>query len=93
MCLCPYYRGTVEPLFNGHFGTSKMSLRKEVPFIERVNLHTVACSWDLCGAHYREVVHCRECPLMEVPLYPYVLIIEVALCPYYRGVLIHISSN
>ena len=26
---------TVEPLFNGHLGTSKVSLRKEVPFIER----------------------------------------------------------
>ena len=31
-------------LFNGHFGTSKESLRKEVPFIERsiYNVYTVA---------------------------------------------------
>ena len=35
---------TVEPLFNGHFGTSKVSLGNEVPFIERpiyTQLHVV----------------------------------------------------
>ena len=35
---------TVEPLFNGHFVTNKVSLRNEVPFRERsiyTQLHTV----------------------------------------------------
>ena len=35
-------RHTVKPLFNGHFGTSKVSLRKEVAFIERSILYTAA---------------------------------------------------
>ena len=47
-----------------------MSLGKEVPFRE-VNLYTAPCSWDLCCVRYKEVVRCRECPLMEVPLYLY----------------------
>ena len=44
VCLLPQNCYTAEPLFNGHFGTSKVSLRKEVPFIERsiyTQLHVV----------------------------------------------------
>ena len=63
---CTHYSTTVEPLFNRHFGNSSV-LRKRGALYREVNLYTAACSWDLCGVRYREVVRCGECPLMEVP--------------------------
>ena len=45
-----------------------MSLIKELSFIE-CNLYTAVCGRDIYNVHYGEVVHYRECPLMEIPLY------------------------